>query len=308
MSTVSNVGTPVDKMLDEMTGGTSKLAPTKNEMDKDAFLKLLMTQMQYQDPLNPMDNTEFVAQLAQFTSLEQMNNIYKSSSYTQGLSMIGKDVYANVFNEALKKYEDIEGTVEAVKVVNGNVVLKVGEKDVPIEKVQITADSNKVSKDSIISASQALTLVGKNIQAIIPGKEENSAQYVEGKVDKVRMRMSDGTPILIVGNKEIYANEVATISEGPIILGRNAKAYNDDGNLVEGAIEGINFRKEKAYAVINGKEFYLDNLLEISTALDSVGKEVSTDKAKGKVDAAIIKGGKVFVEIDGKEVPLANIL
>jgi flagellar basal-body rod modification protein FlgD len=46
-----------------------------NKLDKNAFLRLLTAQMQYQDPTSPMDNTAFVAQLAQFSSLESMNNV-----------------------------------------------------------------------------------------------------------------------------------------------------------------------------------------------------------------------------------------
>lgn len=50
----------------------------KNDLDKDAFLRLLTTQLANQDPLNPMEDREFIAQLAQFSSLEQMQNLNKN--------------------------------------------------------------------------------------------------------------------------------------------------------------------------------------------------------------------------------------
>lgn len=50
-------------------------AAQKNIMNKDDFLKLLLAQMQHQDPLNPLENTEFLGQLSQFTELEQMYNL-----------------------------------------------------------------------------------------------------------------------------------------------------------------------------------------------------------------------------------------
>lgn len=55
---------------------TSRVSEVKNEeLGKDAFLQLLVTQLRYQDPLSPMDNGEFIAQMAQFSALEQMQNM-----------------------------------------------------------------------------------------------------------------------------------------------------------------------------------------------------------------------------------------
>lgn len=58
----------------------SKTEDTKvnNDLDKNAFLKLLITQLENQDPMDPQDNSEFVAEMAQFSSLEQMTNMNES--------------------------------------------------------------------------------------------------------------------------------------------------------------------------------------------------------------------------------------
>ncbi|NLB62485.1 MAG: hypothetical protein GX801_00060 [Fibrobacter sp.] len=58
--------------------GDTRIFEESNEMGKDAFLNLLVTQLRYQDPLNPTEDTEFVSQLAQFTSLENSQTMVES--------------------------------------------------------------------------------------------------------------------------------------------------------------------------------------------------------------------------------------
>ena len=80
------------KYADAGKSAESEKKTVNNSLGKEAFLQLLVTQMQYQDPLNPQADTEFISQLAQFSSLEQMQNLNESFSNTSALSLVGKTV------------------------------------------------------------------------------------------------------------------------------------------------------------------------------------------------------------------------
>lgn len=316
----------VEEAQKQMANSSKKKsrAPT-NELGRDAFLQLLMTQMQYQDPLSPMDNTEFVAQLAQFTALEQMTNLYKSNAYSQGISMIGKNVTATVYDSANMEYNYVDGIVESVSVKNDNVYLRVDGVDVPIEKVKTTTDLSVSDSNAIQETSQALNLVGKTIQSLIAlqdGSSNVKYEYVEGKVDRVKL--VDGKAMLIVGNKEIYPSEVSTVSDDAILLGKEVKVYDENNELISGKIQDVKVTRTKVsseddadnetkyenklYAVIDGKNYYIENIADISTALTNVGKQVNTSSVSGTVDSVIIRGGEILLEVEGTQVPFKDIL
>lgn len=88
-----------------------------NDLDKDAFLKLLTTQLANQDPLSPMEDTEFIAQLAQFSSLEQMSALNKTVEKTTEEMLVSMDnmnlnqIQANV--EILKEITNIKKAINA---------------------------------------------------------------------------------------------------------------------------------------------------------------------------------------------------
>jgi flagellar basal-body rod modification protein FlgD len=94
--------TPINA-IEPTASDTSSSAPVKI-LGKDDFLNMLIAQLQHQDPLNPADSTEFTAQLAQFSSLEQLSNIHDSLkhmeqfqaslTHSQAVSYIGKEVTA----------------------------------------------------------------------------------------------------------------------------------------------------------------------------------------------------------------------
>ena len=98
-----SLGDTLNKVADQNYVDPSKTRKVgNNQLDKDAFMKLMLAQMKHQDPTNPMQSHEMAAQLAQFTSLEQLNNINTTlesmkqsqaptASY-QALNFIGKRV------------------------------------------------------------------------------------------------------------------------------------------------------------------------------------------------------------------------
>ncbi|MBQ9359942.1 MAG: hypothetical protein IJT96_02765 [Lachnospiraceae bacterium] len=91
-----------------------KIKEGNNDLDKQAFLKLLVAQMKYQDPMQPTENTEYVSQLAQFSSLEAMNNVSQSVDLQRATGLIGKVVTASISDSVTGVATEKTGSVQFV--------------------------------------------------------------------------------------------------------------------------------------------------------------------------------------------------
>ncbi|MFN3134935.1 MAG: flagellar hook assembly protein FlgD [Candidatus Kryptonium sp.] len=212
--------------------GSSVQGSDKVILGKDDFLKLLITQLSYQDPLNPIQSTEFASQLAQFSSVEQLYNINSNllksidASYATNRSitnalisnLIGKmvTVYGDSFRlESEKGVEfgyELKGDVKSIeiKILNssGNVVrtFKLGEKKAG------RYDFKWDGKDDLGNY-----LPAGNYSVRIEAVDENGKPavvntYISGVVEGVRYK-TDGAVILI-GGVEFSIADIIEIKNG----------------------------------------------------------------------------------------------
>ena len=143
-----------------ITKGTASEINKNNTLGKDAFLQLLVTQLKHQDPLSPMEDKEFIAQMAKFSSLEQMQNLNKvmevgfshliASQEDLLVAFNTWQTMANSFNligKEITGYTDekelVTGLVERVIVNSGEPKVVVNGKEIRISLIdQVASKSN----------------------------------------------------------------------------------------------------------------------------------------------------------------------
>ena len=110
-----------------------------SSMDKDAFLQLLVAQMKYQDPLEPTSNTEFISQYAQFSQVEQMQNMAKTMDLQRASTLVGEQVYIKTTTTAGEtKY--IYGKVDYVVYEGNKAYLSINEQLYSIDDLDTVVD------------------------------------------------------------------------------------------------------------------------------------------------------------------------
>lgn len=130
INSVTSVGAAANK---------TNQTPAKDSItfDGDAFMKLLMTQLKYQDPMNPMKDQEFMAQLAQMNTLSEIKKLNtnvealsKAQAIAEGAALLGKEV------EALSDGRMVQGVVNQVRVNGTDILVGVGNNTAKLADVQ----------------------------------------------------------------------------------------------------------------------------------------------------------------------------
>ena len=108
------------------TAGSSSIVAANAGISQDDFLRILLTELKFQDPMHPVDNKDFMAQMAQFSALEinrqqtdKVESLLAVSAATQGMSLIGKQVEVGTSSGSLV------GSVTAVSIDDGDIRLTV---------------------------------------------------------------------------------------------------------------------------------------------------------------------------------------
>jgi flagellar basal-body rod modification protein FlgD len=200
-----------------------------SSLGKDDFLKLLTVQLQNQDPLSPMENENLIAQLTQFSSLEQLENINANLeanleldlvltqvlNNTAAASLIGKDVVADgngISLEAEGETEvnfDLAETAERVEVVirdqAGIVVKRLYGENLAQGRNSITWDGTGLEGDRAPAGDYTFT-----VEAYDGAGEEVGADTLQvGSITGIKFK--DGEAHLVAGGREISISDVIEI-------------------------------------------------------------------------------------------------
>lgn len=186
-----NPVTPVDGF--EYFGVTP--AQKKSDLDMETFMRLLVVQLVNQNPLEPMNDRDFFAQMAQLGQVQGLDKLQGSQDMLQATNYIGKTVSAVRPSSSEGAFQDplVLGVVTGVVVKNGAQLLQIQEANGGIVEVGLGAIQSVEYEDGVqssLDASQAVTLIGKDVKAMNFGHDPENPDddFIEGKVERINFQ------------------------------------------------------------------------------------------------------------------------
>jgi flagellar basal-body rod modification protein FlgD len=205
----------------------AKTTTGSNALGKDEFLKLLTAQLQQQDPTQPMDSTAFVAQLAQFSSLEQMNNVNDTltklltsqgtSLQTTAASMVGKTAVFSTDQVSLTQGTPATITAtlsQAATDVNVVIEDKDGNKVRVMSLGAMQSGLNRIQWDGLDDSGNALPTGDYTSQVNatdINGKPVSLTQNGSARITGITF--DNGTPKFLAGGSTLQLSDISELDE-----------------------------------------------------------------------------------------------
>lgn len=222
----------VQSSTDTSSAVSSVVSTYDDSLDKEAFLELLVTQLRYQNPLDPMDNTEFIGQLAQFSSLEQLTNInetiegqedvIQALDNTMMTNLIGREVMAS---EEVYQYSETNTSSMGFELpVSASIEVTISDSDgnkiKTIDMGELTAGSYLIDWDGTDSDGSTVA-AGDYTYAIeatsADGETATVTSYLVGTI--TGMRFVDGVPVMFVGEQPVYPSQIVSIYDSEDVSG-----------------------------------------------------------------------------------------
>lgn len=145
-------GELVDTSASGTSSSTAKKTDSSGGLGKDAFLQLLVAQMKYQDPLEPASNTEYIAQLAQFSQLEATQNLESTITGSMANDLVGKNVILKTTNSTTGNTSYVHGKVDYVMYENGEAYVSVNDKLYSVDDLDTVCDEEYYQASEIANA------------------------------------------------------------------------------------------------------------------------------------------------------------
>lgn len=217
------MGTSLDGILtglEDLSFGVKPQEPEKTpggDLGKDEFLQLLVCQMKNQDPLEPEKDTDFIAQLAQFSSLEQMQNLNETSTNSQAFGLVGKYVRINT-KTATGSLSEVNGVVDYITIKDG--------------KAQLSVQGKLYNMSELVEVKDSYYAV----QEYLPSVEKTECLYDKSNKKPVEIKINLGEgdyaaqSVVVVINGETVKKEFLTYENGTLSIWPGALDELADGD------------------------------------------------------------------------------
>lgn len=208
ISSTSDLTTAIEDLT---VGSTERKVNQRgsSELGKDEFLKLLVTQLQNQDPLNPQEDTQFISQLAQFSSLEQMTNMSATMSNSSAYGLVGKEVIVQTTDSA-GTYKEVRGTVDYVEMKNGDAMLSINGQTYSLDDLVQVMDSVYAAKDYLPSVQELTQTFDKTNPSMVTVKINLGEKGYEA------------SSVAVVLNGEYIDKEHLVFDDGELMISQEA--------------------------------------------------------------------------------------